>query len=72
VGQAMSNLSKRRCEGMLLVGLIPFLVIAWNEIDWSKLSPMNGQERKCAIYHQHAQPAHKCDTFEETSPYFHG
>jgi len=50
---------------MLLLALIPFLVIAWNEIDWSKLSPLEGQERKCAIYHQHAEPAHKCDTFED-------
>ena len=56
------NLSKKRCEGLLIVAMIPFAVAALNKIDWTVLSPFGGQERNCVIYHQHAEPAHKCET----------
>lgn len=67
----MNNLSKRRCEGMLLVSLIPFLTVACNEMDLSKLSPLNGQELTCTTLstgcvgcYVPLESTHKCDTFE--------
>jgi len=66
----MSNLSKRECEGMLLVGLIPLLVVAWNEINLSAFHL--SKPRQCAVYHENA-PAHlKCEKiYEQQCPYFH-
>jgi hypothetical protein len=64
-------MTKERMKDLLIIGMLPFLVVAYETTDWSFLSPLGGHERNCAIYHQHAEPAHKCDTFEKAPLYFH-
>ena len=64
-------MTKERMKDLLIIGMLPFLVVAYETTDWSFLSPLGGHERNCDIYHQHAEPAHKCDTFKDKSPYFH-
>ena len=55
-------MTKERMKDLLIIGMLPFLVVAYETTDWSALSPFAGKERKCVIYHQHAKPAHKCET----------
>ena len=64
-------MTKERMKDLLIVGMLPFLVVAYETTDWSFLSPFNGQERNCDIYHQHGKPSHKCDTFDKSGLYFH-
>jgi len=64
-------MTKERMKDLLIIGMLPFLVVAYETTDWSFLSPLDGQERQCAIYHQHAEPSHKCDSFDEHKLYFH-
>lgn len=55
-------MTKERMKDLLIVGMLPFLVVAYETTDWSfiKLS----QPRQCDIIHENAPPELKCDTFE--------
>jgi hypothetical protein len=64
-------MTKERMKDLLIIGMLPFLVVAYQTTDWSFLSPLDGQERRCAIYHQHAKPSHKCDVYDKPKLYFH-
>jgi hypothetical protein len=57
-------MTKERMKDLLIIGMLPFLVVAYETTDWSFLSAFDGQQRNCDIFHQHAEPKYKCDMFE--------
>lgn len=57
-------MTKERMKDLLIIGMLPFLVVAYVTTDWSFLSPWSGSERNCDIYHVNAEPSHKCEVFE--------
>jgi len=56
-------MTKERMKDLLIIGMLPFLVVAWETTDWSFLSPLSEVERKCDIFHEYAEPAHKCEAW---------
>jgi len=58
-------MTKERMKDLLIVGMLPFLVVAFVTTDWSFLSPLSGLERKCDIVHVNAPTyRHRCEVFE--------
>lgn len=58
-------MTKERMKDLLIVGMLPFLMVAYETTDWSFLSPLSGTERKCDIIHVNAEPpSHRCEVFE--------
>ena len=64
-------MTRDRMKDLLIVGYLPFLIVAYASIDWSFLSPLSGQKRNCDIYHQHAEPSHKCERFDDPRKFIH-
>lgn len=66
-------MTKERMRDLLIIGMLPFLVVAYETTDWSFLNSMSGKERKCVVYHVHAKPSHRCETtWQVECKYFHG
>jgi len=57
------SMTKERMKDLLIIGMLPFVVVAYKTTDWSFLSPLSEVERKCDIFHENAEPAHKCEAW---------
>ena len=57
-------MSKERMKDLLIIAMLPFLVVAYQSIDWSFLNPNNFPERKCDIYHENAPIGLKCEMWQ--------
>jgi hypothetical protein len=59
-------MTKERMKDLLIVGMLPFLVVACETTDWSFLEQFGEcfEARQCDIIHENAPPELKCDTFE--------
>lgn len=68
MGQAMT---KERMKDLLIIGMLPFVVVAYKTTDVSFVRL--AETRQCAVIHENA-PAHlRCqETYEQECPYFHG
>jgi hypothetical protein len=51
-------------QNILIVASLPFLVVAWDQLDFSDYLPTL-EDRQCEIYHENAHPEAKCDNFGE-------
>lgn len=61
-------MTKERMKDLLIIGMLPFLVVAYETTDWSfmKLS----EPRQCAIIHENMLGDLKCERYIELSPHF--
>lgn len=56
-------MTKERMKDLLIIGMLPFLVVAWETTDWDFLKPLSYVERDCPIYHQNAEADKKCEAW---------
>ena len=56
-------MTKERMKDLLIIGMLPFLVVAWETTDWDFLRPLSNIERHCPIYHEHADINKKCEVW---------
>ena len=62
-------MTKERMKDLLIIGMLPFLVVAYETTDWSSVQEACifkecFEARQCDIIHENAPPELKCDTFE--------
>lgn len=64
-------MSKRQMQNILIVASLPFLVVAYDQLDFSDYLPTL-EDRQCEVYHEnHPNPEAKCGEFNPPSRYFH-
>lgn len=64
-------MTKERMKDLLIIGMLPFVIVAYKTTDWSFME--SSEARECVIIHESA-PAHlRCqETYEQPRcPYFH-
>jgi len=57
------SMTKERIKDLLIIGMLPFLVVAWETTDWNSLRPLSHIERDCPIFHQNANIDKKCEAW---------
>ena len=62
-------MTKERMKDLLIVGMLPFVIVACETTDFSYLTEACifvecFEARQCDIVHENAPPGLKCDTFE--------
>jgi hypothetical protein len=63
-------MTKERMKDLLIIGMLPFLVVAYETTDWSFMEL--SEPMKCDIIHENAPANLKCDSYDKPSPFFHG
>jgi len=53
-------MTKERMKDLLIIGMLPFLVVAWNSLDFNFLS----ESRECDIIHVNAPIRLKCEKWK--------
>lgn len=63
-------MTKERMKDLLIIGMLPFVVVAYKTTDWSFMK--FSETRRCAVYHENAPVHLKCEeSYEQECPYFH-
>jgi hypothetical protein len=63
-------MTKERMKDLLIIGMLPFLVVAYKTTDWSFMEL--SEPRHCDIIHENAPPNLRCGSYDDPSPFFHG
>ena len=56
-------MTKERMRDLLIVGMLPFMIVAFVTTDWSFL-PFAFDERQCDIIHENLPREYKCEMFD--------
>jgi hypothetical protein len=56
-------MTKERMKDLLIVGMLPFLIVAFATTDWSFLYA-SSKERQCDIVHENLPHEYRCEMFD--------